>query len=158
METVNSRRRPPILPSAGVAGLLFVPFAFAGASDLNYGEIFAGVASDNLGVRIHYSPRYFGTSSNGIYGEINAARALTEAIRVHVHAGFLHYRYDSPYGSPYRTNATKNILDARIGLRADVDRFQVEVAWVGVSDHSAAYFVTGRNSPNGIVASLSMSF
>jgi hypothetical protein len=53
---------------------------------------------------------------------------------------------------------TQNIIDGRVGLRADIERFQLEVAWVGVSNHSAAYFITGRTSPNGVVATLSIAF
>jgi hypothetical protein len=70
----------------------------------------------------------------------------------------LRYRYDYPYGALYGVTATKNIFDGRIGVRADIDRFQLEVAWVGISDHSAAYFVIGRPTPNGVVASVSMAF
>ena len=132
--------------------------AFSGATDLNYGEVFIGAATENLTARIHYSPRYFGTSSDSIYGEINATHPLTDTLRLHVHLGFLRYRYDYPYGYLYGLTPTKNVIDGRIGLRTDIDRVQLEVAWVGVSDHSAAYFVTGRTSPNGVVATLSISF
>jgi len=58
----------------------------------------------------------------------------------------------------YGVTPTKNVFDARIGVRADIDRFQLEVAWVGISDHSAAYFITGRRTPNGVVASVSLAF
>ena len=76
-----------------------------------------------------------------------------------MHAGFLRYRYDSPYGSTlYGIPPMQNVFDGRIGLRVDLDRFQLEVAWVGVSNHTAAYLITGRNSPNGVVAALSLSF
>ena len=50
------------------------------------------------------------------------------------------------------------MIDGRIGLRVDLDMVQLEVAWVGVSNHAAAYLVTGRYSPNGVVAALSISF
>jgi uncharacterized protein (TIGR02001 family) len=133
--------------------------AFSGGNDFNYGEVFIGASAENLTARIHYSPRYFGTSSKGIYGEVNASHPLTDAVRLHAHVGFLHYRYDSPYASLYGgAKPTRNVVDARIGVRANVDRFQVEVAWVGLSDHSAGYYVTGRNTPNGVVASVSMAF
>ncbi len=132
--------------------------AFAGVSDFNYGEVFIGASADNLSGRIHYSPRYFGTSSNAFYGEVNAAHPLVDAVRLNLHVGFLRYRYDSPYGSLYGVTPTKNIIDARIGVRADIDRIQLEVAWVGISDHSAGYFITGRTTPNGLVASVSLAF
>jgi hypothetical protein len=43
-------------------------------------------------------------------------------------------------------------------VRFDLDPFQLELAWVGISNHGAAYLVTGNGSPNGVVASLSLSF
>ena len=53
---------------------------------------------------------------------------------------------------------SQNVFDGRIGLRADLDLFQLEIAWVGVSNHTAAYLITGRSSPNGVVAAVSFSF
>ena len=133
--------------------------AFAGANELNYGEVFVGGATENLSARIYYSPRYFGQSSNAVYGEINATQPLIDRVRLHVHAGFLRYRYESPYGSCLvRHPPTQNVVDGRIGLRVDLDLFQLEIAWVGVSNHTAAYLITGSSSPNGVVASLSLSF
>jgi uncharacterized protein (TIGR02001 family) len=132
--------------------------AFAGVSNFDYGEVFVGASAESVSARIHYSPRYFGTSSNAVYGEINSAHPLIDALRLHVHVGFLRYRYDYPYASLYGVTPTKIIFDARIGVRADIDPFQLEVAWVGISDHSAAYFITGRRTPNGVVASVSLAF
>jgi len=131
---------------------------FTGASDLDYGEVFLGAATDSLNARIYYSPRYFGKSSNAVYGEINATQPLIERVSLHLHAGVLRYRYESPYAAVYSTQPTENVIDARIGLRIDLDVFQLEVAWVGVSNHSAAYVITGSSSPNTFVASLSISF
>ncbi len=64
-----------------------------------------------------------------------------------MHAGFLRYRYDSPYGSLYGVQPTQNVVDGRIGLRVDLDMFQLEIAWVGVSNHTAAYLITGSEQP-----------
>jgi len=130
--------------------------AFAGSSNLNYGEFFVGASTENLNARLYLSPRYFGTSSAGGYGEVNATQPLVDKVRLHLHLGFLRYRYDYP--PQYGLSPTKNIFDARIGLRADIDRFQLEIAWVGVNDHSAAYFITGRRTPNGVLAALTLSF
>jgi uncharacterized protein (TIGR02001 family) len=132
--------------------------AFAGSNDLNYGEVFVGGAIENLNARLYYAPRYFGQMSNAFYGEVNATQPLTDRVRLHVHAGFLRHRYDSPYGLLYGIPPTQNVIDGRIALRADLDRFQLEIAWVGVSNHTAAYLITGRNSPNGVVAAVSFSF
>ena len=132
--------------------------AFAGSNDLNYGEVFVGGAIENLNARIYYAPRYFGQASNALYGEINATQPLLDRVRLHVHAGVLRHRYDNPYGPPYGVPPTQNVVDGRIGLRVDLDMFQLEIAWVGVSNHTAAYLITGRSSPNGVVAALSLPF
>ena len=134
--------------------------AFAEANDLNYGEIFLGAATDRVNARIYYSPRYFGESSSAVYGEINATQPLIDRVRLFLHAGYLRYRYESPYGlkPPRGSDVTQRVIDGRVGLHIDFDPFQLEVAWVGVSNHVAAYLVTGTTSPNGVVASLSLSF
>jgi hypothetical protein len=132
--------------------------AFAGSNDLNYGEVFVGGAIENLNARLYYAPRYFGQMSNAFYGEINMMQPLFDGVRLHVHAGFLRHRYDSIYGLLYGVPPIQNVFDGRIGLRADLDPFQLEIAWVGVSNHTASYLITGRYSPNGVVAVVSFSF
>ena len=133
--------------------------AFAEANDLNYGEVFVGAATERFGARVYYSPRYFGESSSAVYGEINAMHPIVEGVRLFVHVGYLRYRYESPYGLvPPRGEITQHVIDGRAGVRIDLDPFQLEVAWVGVSNHISAYLITGATSPNGVVASLSLSF
>ena len=133
--------------------------AFAGANELNYGEVFIGAATESVNARVYYSPRYFGESSSAVYGEINATHPLIERVRLVAHAGYLRYRYESPYGLvPPRGESTERVIDGRVGVRIDLDPFQLEVAWVGVSNHIAAFLVTGATTPNGVVASLSLSF
>ena len=132
--------------------------AFADASQLNYGELFLGIATDNLSARVYYSPRYFGESSSAVYGEINATHPVTERLSLHLHAGLVRYRYDSPYGIGPRTGYLQRVIDGRVALRFDLEPFQLELAWVGISNHGAAYLITGNGSPNGVVASLSLSF
>lgn len=97
--------------------------AFAGSNDLNYGEVFVGGSIENFNARIYFSPRYFGQSSNAFYGEINATQPLIDRVRLHLHAGFLRSRYDSPYAPRYGVAPTQNVVDARIGLRVDLDMF-----------------------------------
>jgi uncharacterized protein (TIGR02001 family) len=132
--------------------------AFAGEGDINYGEVYVGAATNSLGARIYYSPRYFGQSSNSVYGEIDATQPLIDRVRLRAHVGFLRYRYESPYEPMRAGQPTQNVVDGRIGLRFDLDVLQLEIAWVGVSNHTAAYVITGSSSPNTVVAALSLSF
>jgi uncharacterized protein (TIGR02001 family) len=128
--------------------------AFTGAAYDDYGEIFVGAATENLSARIYYSPRYFGQSSNSVYGEINVSQTVVGSVRLLAHVGFLRTRYEGIY----RTSYEQHIVDGRIGLGVDLDPFHVELAWVGVSAEDAAYRVTGSSSPNTVVLTLSCSF
>jgi len=134
--------------------------AFVDANELNYGEVFVGAATDTLSARLYYAPRYFGESSGALYAEINAVQPLVDRVRLHLHAGFVHYHYESPYGIVPRpeVDSVQRVFDARIALRFDLDALQLELAWVGVSAHTAAFLITGSRSPNAVVGSLSLSF
>lgn len=129
--------------------------AFTGAGSDDYGEIFLGVATENLSARIYYSPRYYGQSANAVYAEINGALPLGDRVRLLVHVGYLSTRAGYGYpGSP----SDQHVVDARIGLGAVFDLIQVELAWVGISDKYLAYRITGNDSPNTVVLTLSHAF
>ena len=132
--------------------------AFSGNNGLDHREIFLGAATENASARVYFSPTYFGEPASALYGEINASTAVMDRVRLLLHAGMLHHRYTSPYGSLYGVQPASQVLDGRIGVRIELDIVQLEVAWVGVSNHSAAYLVTGRNTPNGVTLTLSHAF
>ena len=127
---------------------------FTGAARDNYGEIYLGVARENLSARIYYSARYFGQRVNAWYGEINGAQPLTDHVRLLAHVGFLSTRSDDPYGP----QVNQRIVDGRIGVGADVDLFHLELAWVGISAAYVAYGITGSSSPNTVVLTISRQF
>jgi len=132
--------------------------AFAGASDLDYGEVFVGASTADLNARIYYSPRYFGGPSGGLYGEIGALQPLVERVRLDLHVGFLRYRYESAYVVLPAWESTQHAIDGRVGLRIELDPFELAIAWVGVSNHTAGYLISGSRSPNTAVATLSLAF
>lgn len=127
---------------------------FTNARGDDYGEIFIGAAAGNLSARVYYSPRYFGQSSNAVYGELNASLPLLDRLQLIAHIGVLKTAY--PYG--YSQQSTRQVVDGRIGLAADFDLLHLELAWVGTSAAYAAYPITGTSSPNAVVLSLSHSF
>jgi uncharacterized protein (TIGR02001 family) len=122
---------------------------FSGATNYNYGEVYVGAATDNLGARVYYSPRYFGQGSNAVYGELNASQPLAGAFRLLAHVGFLRTQYQGGH---------LNVVDGRVGLGADFGSLHAEVAWVAVSADDAGYRVTGSSSPNTVVLTLSFAF
>jgi hypothetical protein len=131
---------------------------FSGASGYNYGEMYLGVARENLSARIYYSPRYYGQRANAWYGEINGAQPLIDPVRLLVHVGYLSSHSTYPYGP----QVEQHILDWRIGIGADVDLFHLELAWVGIrtanSIANVGYLITGSTSPNTVVLTLSRQF
>jgi uncharacterized protein (TIGR02001 family) len=130
---------------------------FTGAAGDNYGEVYLGVASENVSARIYYSPDYFGQRANAVYGEINAVQPLIDPLSVVLHVGFLTTRAYSQY-SPYGARSWQNVVDGRIGLGANFDLFRLELAWVGISSANGAYQITGSRSPNTVVLTVSHPF
>jgi hypothetical protein len=76
---------------------------FTNAHGDDYGELFIGAATENFSARIYYSPRYFGQSSNAVYGEVNASLPLFDRLQLIAHVGVLKSTY--PYG--YRQQSTR---------------------------------------------------
>ena len=131
--------------------------AFTGAADDNYGEVYLGVATENVSARIYYSPDYFGQHANAVYGEINAVQPLFDRVSILLHLGFLSTRAYSPY-SPYDSRSSQHVVDGRIGFGANLDLFHFELAWVGISRANIAYRITGSGSPNTVVLTVSYAF
>ena len=126
-----------------------------GAGGYNYGELYLGIARENLSARIYYSDRYFGQRVNAWYGEINAAQPLIDRFSLLAHVGFLSSRSDYPY-SP---QVNQHVVDGRIGIGADFDLFHVELAWIGISTlHTFAYGIIGRQQSETVVLTVSRQF
>ena len=131
--------------------------AFTGAAGNNYGEVYLGVAGENVSARIYYSPDYFGQHASAVYGEINAVQPLIDPLSFVLHVGFLTTRAYSQY-SPYGPRSSQNVVDGRIGFGANFDLFRLELAWVGISNANLAYQITGSRSPNTVVLTVSHPF
>lgn len=128
--------------------------AFTGnASDYNYPEAYFGVAADNVGARLYYAPRYFGLNSAAVYGEVNASQPLLDRVRLLAHVGVLWNTNANPYyGQP------EHLFDGRVGVGVDLEQFNVQLSWIGISSASAAYGITNVRSRNGLVLTLLRSF
>ena len=124
------RLAPPV--GVGVQGIVFGGFAsrlpsgvaleaggdysmFSGTTYDNYGELFVGAATENVGARVYYSPHYFGQGGNAVYGELNASYPLAGSFRFIAHVGLLSTQYYAVYGAPpERTSSTVGSGSARI--------------------------------------------
>src|SRR4029453_1904567 len=77
---------------------------FSGGTYDNYGEVFLGASTEDIGARIYYSPRYFGQGGNALYGELNASYPLGGSFRLVAHVGLLSAHYSEGYAAPPRKN------------------------------------------------------
>ena len=128
--------------------------AFTGAGGYSYPEVYWGIAYENLSGRLYYAPRYFVHGSDAIYGEVNGVQPLLDRVRLLAHAGVLRNSSENAYTG----RDVHYVLDARIGVGVDFDRFSVQLNWLGSSSANAAYPVTGTRGRNSAVLSLSRSF
>jgi uncharacterized protein (TIGR02001 family) len=129
--------------------------AFSEDRGYDYGEAYAGINSRSLAARLHFSPNYFGFGRSSLYGELNGTFALGDGFVLLGHVGVL-VPTDSGNGSS--TSTTRNPVDARFGVGAEIAGFNVEVAWVGITGYGNLYPVYGTPRRNTVVASVSRSF
>jgi uncharacterized protein (TIGR02001 family) len=142
------------LPS-GVSGEVGADYAlFTRTHDYDYPEIYGGFASGIWSGRLYFAPRYFGRDGNAVYGEVNAAQPLSDRFRVIAHGGVLW----SKGGNPYYESSDRATFDVRIGVGIDLDRFGVELSWVGLSNTRSAYPFAGNGRRNGPVVALTLAF
>ena len=127
---------------------------FTRTHDYDYPEFHMGFASGNVSGRVYYTPRYFGRFGSAVYGELNLAQPFTDRVRLIAHGGVLRSRDYSSYGR----SDDETTFDTRIGIGADVDAFNFEVSWVGVSNGQSAYPFTGNGRRNGVVVTVTHTF
>lgn len=110
--------------------------AFTGRYDDDYPEVFVGLASDRLGARIYYARRYFGADAPNVYAEVNGAHELSDRLRLMAHLG-----WSRRGGSGRMTYGTdRHRFDARLGIGAVLDGFDLQLAWVTTDGSDAAAY------------------
>jgi uncharacterized protein (TIGR02001 family) len=127
---------------------------FSTMSRLNYREVYAGLGGERLSGRLSYSPAYLGTSMRTMYGELNGALAVSEAVGLFARVGYLHPLSAVPrYASGSR-------IDARIGLAVGIEAWKAQLAWDALHAEQGAYARTSGSigSRNGLVLSIGRSF
>lgn len=128
---------------AGVAS-----HATPASPELNYREVFGGLASERVSARLSYSSSYLGTGTSTAYAEINASHPLRENLRLFVHGGYLASLDEARGAWPLRR------ADARIGLGLDLQSWQIQLSW----NHArrwraerADYAVTGSGAKDVVL-------
>jgi uncharacterized protein (TIGR02001 family) len=141
--------------ATGVTWEAGADYSFFSGSDQNrsYPELYVGVASEAISARLYYSNRYFGESAATLYGELNGSQLLLDRVRLLAHVGVL----QSTSGDLYY-HGPERLFDGRVGIGLDFEPFNVQLSWVGINAASATYPITGTQSRNGPVLTLSWSF
>jgi len=133
------------------AGIVYS--GFTGTTSYAYPELLLGARYDKVSARLHYSPNYYGRGSNSVYAEIDAAHRLFDHVQAVAHVGALWTDARNVYD-----DAIDVVYDGRVGLLFDFDRFNIQVSWVGLSEASLGYGLSGVRSRNGPVVSVSWLF
>ena len=109
--------------------------AFTGRYDYDYPEVYVGLASDRIGGRIYYARRYYGMDAPQVYAELNGAHELSDRLRLLAHLGWS--RHNGSGRTTYGTD--RHRFDARLGIGAVLDGFDLQLAWVTTDGSDDAY-------------------
>ena len=128
--------------------------AMTGDNSYSYGEVYVGIASENVSARLYYAPRYFGLKPGVLYSEINTSQQLLDRVRFLAHAGVLRNNSSEAYGRP----TDRFVFDASVGVAFDFDQFSAQLSWVGINSLNTPYPSATPSNKNGAVFIVSWSF
>jgi uncharacterized protein (TIGR02001 family) len=115
---------------------------FQHASEYNYREIYAGLASDRVEGRIYFAPAYYGYGGRVAYGELNGFYPLREHLKLVAHIGALH---------AWAATA-RDRIDLRLAIAYDGGDCNVQLAWLASDRRGDA------RSPRALSLSATVSF
>jgi uncharacterized protein (TIGR02001 family) len=115
---------------------------FQQASDYNYREIYAGLASDRISGRVYFAPAYYGYGGRSTYGELNGFHPLREHLKLVAHIGVLH--------APAAT--ARDRVDLRLAIGYDTGDCNFQLAWLATNRRD------GTRPPRALSLSATHSF
>ena len=125
---------------------------YGGRSGTQYSEIYAGLAARRFTTRLSYSPSYFGSHTQTLYGEIGTAVQPARNWRISAHAGVL----TRVGGEATAASLRRTQYDWRLGVATVVRTLEIELAWSGAGPD---YAPNGRNqSRSGLTLALRRDF
>lgn len=135
----------------GVARYLYPDSPTRGSYD--YTEVYAGIARDRVHIRLHYSDRYFGSSSQAAYAETNTALDLGESFVLTAHAGYL-----KRWGQSGYSRAPSAQWDVRLGVGTEVAGLNLELSVVATDVARDQCPGSDRACAPGLVLSIGRDF
>lgn len=116
------RLNPGLTADVGVTHSNYTEY-YAGHSDTQYSEVYAGLITRYFSTRLYYSPRYFGYPVRTLYGEVEGVIRPARDWRLTGHFGLL-----SPVNGPGRQ---RTHYDWRIGLAHGFEGLDLQLAVTG---------------------------
>ena len=98
---------------------------FGDTAHYDYGEMFAGLIAERWNARAYFSPSYFGSGARTAYVELNCGLPLNRELRLFGHLGAL-----AKLSGASADDSRRVRLDARVGIGAAIDPFELQLAWV----------------------------
>lgn len=98
---------------------------FGATARYDYGEVFVGLIAQRWNARAYFSPSYFGSGTRTAYAELNCGLPLNRQLRLFGHLGAL-----AELGGTSADDSRRVRVDARIGIAAVIDPFELQLAWV----------------------------
>ncbi|MBS0430996.1 MAG: hypothetical protein JSS21_01110 [Proteobacteria bacterium] len=128
---------------------------FTREHEYDYAEVYAGLMSAPLSVRLHYTPHYFGQGPSVLYLEVDGVRELSPRWRLLGHIGVLH----RDGGAAYYTSRDR--YDVRLGAGLRLGDCDLQLA--AVSGGGGAYYAFGypaivASPRNAVVASIARTW
>jgi uncharacterized protein (TIGR02001 family) len=123
---------------------------FINAAEYNYGEVYAGLASDHVSGRATFSPSYYGYGGRVVYAELNAFHPLAGKIKLIGHIGLLH-------GLRGTLAEARDRVDLRLAIGFDIDAYNIQLAWLHSTNVGAGATDQVR-TPRALAISASYSF
>jgi len=123
---------------------------FAGLSDYDYGEVYAGVLAERWSARVFASPDYYGRNLRTAYAEVDAATPLGIQARAFAHLGAL-----VPIGGG-EGEARRTRFDLSIGAAWVVGGWDLHLAAVTASPYGP-YPAPGASRRSTLVLGASFS-
>ncbi|GAB3369860.1 hypothetical protein GCM10027431_17250 [Lysobacter rhizosphaerae] len=129
--------------------------ALVGEPDYNYPEFHVGLASQRLGARLSYAPRYPDRDVPAVYFELNGNQPMGRRLRLLGHLGWQRRGEDGTGDDGGDTR-----VDAQVGLGIALEPFDLRIAWSQVNgrDERARQYPAGGNDDSGWIVTLSRAW